>query len=142
MLFRLAMAAIIGGLLFSTPADAQLLPPLKKAAQVQIIEGPALELAHDELAIIRWTMSNPRGSDDHFGVVYYGTDREDLRQRAESHIRLNRAHPETIFRVRMSGLQPRATYYYRVASIASDGESDGAESAGERLAMPGHAGRL
>jgi len=96
MLFRLAMAAIIGSLLFSTPTGAQVLPPLKKAAQVQIIEGPALELAHDDLAVIRWTMSNPGGSDDHFGVVYYGADPEELRYRAESHNRLNRAHPETI----------------------------------------------
>ena len=105
MLFRLALVATIDSLLFSTPTDAQVLPPLKKAAHVEIIEGPSLESAHDYLAIIRWTMSNPLGSDDHFGVVYYGTDPEDLRQRADSHIRLNRAHPETIFRVRISGLE-------------------------------------
>src|SRR5580704_5797833 len=142
MLLKLATAATIGSLLFSTLTDAQVLPPLKKAAQVKIIEEPALELAHDDLAIIRWTISNPRGSDDHFGVVYYGRDPEDLRQRAESHIRLNRAHLETIFRVRISGLQPRTTYYYRVASIASDGESDGAASPVERFAMPGHGERL
>src|SRR5229473_1192799 len=142
MLFRLAMAAIIGSLLFSTPTGAQLLPPLQKAAEVQIIEGPALELAHDDLAVIRWTMSNPGGSDDHFGVVYYGTDPEDLRQRAESHIRLNRAHPETIFRVRLSGMQPRATYYYRVISAQSDGGSDGVASPVERFTMPGPGERL
>jgi hypothetical protein len=70
MLLRLVTAATIGSLLFSTRTDAQVLPPLKKAAQVEIIEEPALELAHDDLAIIRWTMSNPGGSDDHFGVVY------------------------------------------------------------------------
>ena len=136
MLFRLAMATIIGSLLFSTPTDAQLLPPLKKAAQVQIIEGPALELAHDDLAVIRWTMSNPGGSDDHFGVVYYGTDPEDLRQRAESHIRLNRAHPETIFRVRLVDLKPQTTYYYKVTSMGSGGESDGVESPVNNFTTP------
>jgi len=99
-------------------------------------------LAHDDLAIIRWTMSNPGGSDDHFGVVRYGTDPEDLRQRAESHIRLNPAHPETIFRVRISGLQPRATYYYRVTSIESDGGSDGVASPVERFTTPGPGERL
>jgi len=142
MLFRLAMVATIGGLLFCTPTDAQLLPPLQKAAQVQIIEGPALESAHDDLAIIRWTMSNPGGSDDHFGVVYYGTDPEDLRQRAESHIRLNRAHPEAIFRVRINGVQPRTTYYYRVTSLESDGGSDGVASPVERFTTPRPGERL
>jgi cytochrome c peroxidase len=141
MLFRLAIVAI-GLLLFSTPIDAQLLPPLKKAAQVKIIEEPALELAQDDLAVIRWTTSNPRGSDDHFGVVYYGTDPEDLGHRAESHIRLNRAHPKTIFRVRISGLQPRTTYYYRVTSIESDGGSDGVASPVERFTMPVRGERL
>jgi hypothetical protein len=62
MLLRLATAATIGSLLFSTPTDAQVLPPLKKAAQVEIIEELALELAHDDLAIITWTTSNPGGS--------------------------------------------------------------------------------
>jgi hypothetical protein len=80
MLFRLAMAATIGSLLFSTPTDAQLLPPIKKSAQVEIIEEPALELVHDDLAIIRWTMSNPGGTVDHFGVVYYGRDPGDRGQ--------------------------------------------------------------
>jgi len=32
MLFRLAMAATIGSLLFSTPTDAQVLPILKRGA--------------------------------------------------------------------------------------------------------------
>src|SRR5258708_5336929 len=125
MLLRLATAATIGSLLSSIPTDAQVLPSLKKAAQVEIIEEPASELALDNLAIISWTISNPGGSDDHFGVVYYGKDPEDLTQRAESHIRPNRAHRETIFRERISELQPRTTYYYRVTSINIDGGSDG-----------------
>jgi len=61
------------------------------------------------MAIIRWTTNNPGGSDDHFGVVYYGTEPERLSQMAKSHIRLNRGHPETVFRVRVRGLQPQTT---------------------------------
>ena len=47
MLFRLAIATTVGSLLFSTPTEAQVLPPLKKATRVAIIEGPELESAHD-----------------------------------------------------------------------------------------------
>src|SRR5437899_380485 len=48
-----------------------------------------------------WTMTNPRGDDEHYGVVHYGTNPEDLSQTSKGHTRLNRAHPETIFRVRI-----------------------------------------
>jgi phosphodiesterase/alkaline phosphatase D-like protein len=87
-----------------------------------------LEIAHDDLAIIRWTTTNPGGDDDHFAVIQYGTDPNDLSQTTKNHIRLNRAHPETIFRVRMDGLKPQTTYYYNVTSMGSGGESDGVES--------------
>ena len=79
------------------------------------------------MAIVRWTTTNPRGDDERYGVVHYGTDREDLSQTARGHIRLNRAHPETIFRVRLVDLKPQTTYYYKVTSMGEDGESDGVE---------------
>jgi len=50
--FTVTIAATIGSLLFSTPSGAQVFPLPKKAAHVEIIEGPALELAHDDLIII------------------------------------------------------------------------------------------
>jgi hypothetical protein len=50
-----------------------------------------LESAQDTWAIISWTSNNPGGSDEHFGVVHYGTDAKDLSQTAKSHIRLNPA---------------------------------------------------
>ena len=59
----------------------------------------------------------PGGSDEHFGLVHYGTDSKDLSQTAKSHIRLNQKHSYTIFRVRVDNLQPRTTYYYTVDSI-------------------------
>ena len=142
LLLAVTILSTIGSLLFSNPPEAQLLPPAKEAAHVKIIEGPALELAHDDQAIVRWTISNPGGSDDHFGVVHFGTDAKNLGRRAESHIRLNRAHSETTFRVRISGLQPGTTYYYRIALIESDGRSDGVTSTVNRFTMPGRGGRL
>jgi phosphodiesterase/alkaline phosphatase D-like protein len=136
LLLKLAIAATVGSLLSSNPTVAQVLPPAKKAARVEITQGPALELAHDDLAIIRWTTNNPGGSDDHFGVVHYGTDPKNLSQSANSQIRLNRWHAETIFRVRVSGLKPRTTYYYRVTSMESNGKSDGVESPVKHFSTP------
>lgn len=110
------------------PIGAQLIPPAKKASHVQITEGPALESAQDTWAIITWRSSNPGGSDEHFGVVHYGTDPKDLSQTAKSHIRLNQQHSYTVFRVRVLNLQPHTTYYYTVDSMNPDGTSDGVVS--------------
>ncbi len=52
-------------------------------------------------AIIRWTSNNPGGTDEHWGVVKYGTDPDTLNLTAKGHIRLNRQHPYTVFRVRV-----------------------------------------
>src|ERR1700757_3621889 len=73
--------------------------PARRAARVHITEGPALELFRNNEAIIRWTSNNPGGTDEHFGFVNYGTDPKNLSQMAKSHIRLNRNHPCTVFRV-------------------------------------------
>jgi hypothetical protein len=116
---------------------AQVPSPVEKAARVEITEGPALELARDDLAIVRWTTNNPGGTDDHFAVVYYGTNPGALSQAAQNHIRLNPAHPETVFRVRMSGLKPSTTYYYSVTSTESNGSSDGVQSPVRQFTTPG-----
>jgi phosphodiesterase/alkaline phosphatase D-like protein len=115
---------MVGGVL----SQAQILPPAKKAARVHITEGPRLESVKNNLAIIRWTSNNPGGTDEHFGVVHYGTDPDHLRQMAKSHIRLNQNHSYTIFRVRVDGLKPQTTYYYTVDSMQGTGESDGVKS--------------
>jgi hypothetical protein len=120
--------ALTAALLFPKPIGAQLIPPAKKASHVQITEGPSLESAQDTWAIITWTSSNPGGSDEHFGVVHYGTDPKDLSQTAKSHIRLNQQHSYTVFRVRVLNLQPRTTYYYTVDSMDPNGTSDGVKS--------------
>src|SRR6201997_4009240 len=101
-----AAVSVAGGLFYCIPVTAQNPPPAPKAAHVEIIKGPALEISHDDLAIIRWTSTNPGGDDDHWAVAHYGTDPNDLSQTAKNHIRLNQSHPETIFRVRVMGLKP------------------------------------
>jgi phosphodiesterase/alkaline phosphatase D-like protein len=132
----------IASLLTSNVGVAQVLPPAKRAGQVKILKGPSLEIALDHLAIVRWTTNNPGGADDHFAVIHYGTDRNNLSQTTKSHIRLNRAHPETIFRVRMEGLKPETTYYYKVSSMGSDGKSDGVESSVNQFTTPRRGERI
>ncbi len=136
LLLQLAITAAAGSLLCSSPIVAQILPPQKRAEHVQITKAPELESAVDDMAIVRWTTTNPRGDDEHYGVVRYGTDPEDLSQTARGHIRLNRAHPETIFRVRMVDLKPQTTYYYKVSSVGANGESDGVEGPVSKFATP------
>jgi phosphodiesterase/alkaline phosphatase D-like protein len=128
--------------LFATSTTAQegyqpqILQPAKPAARVLISEGPALESVKDNTAIIRWTSNNPGGSDEHFGVVHYGTDPDHLSQTAKSHIRLNQNHSDTIFRVRVDGLRPQTTYYYTVDSMQATGKSDGVNSSVHQFAIP------
>ena len=100
-------------------------PPASKASRVQIALGPELESADENSAIIRWTSNNPGGSDEHYGVVHYGTSPKDLSQTARSHIRLNQKHADTMFRVSLDSLTPRTTYYYTVDSMQASGQSDG-----------------
>src|ERR1700761_5793855 len=111
-------------------------PPTTRAVKVKITKGPELELARDNEAIIRWTSTNPGGTDEHFGLVKYGTDPNQLNLTAKSHIRLNREHPYTVFRVRVEDLKPGTTYYYTVDSTQATGESDGVKSPLHHFAMP------
>jgi len=127
---------LAAGLLLSWPAAAQvpqytakdIPPPARKAARVQITEGPALELFRNNEAIIRWTSNNPGGTDEHFGCVKYGTDPHNLNLTAKGHIRLNQNHPYTVFRVRLEDVKPGTTYYYPVDSMEATGELDGVKS--------------
>jgi phosphodiesterase/alkaline phosphatase D-like protein len=128
VLLRFAITVFAGSLFFSSPTSAQLVPPAKRAAHVQITQGPAPELVRKNWAIISWTSNNPGGTDDHWAVLHYGTDPKNLSQMAKSHIRLNQSHPDTIFRVRVLGLSPGITYYYRVDSMQATGKSDGVKS--------------
>jgi hypothetical protein len=142
LLLPLAITSAASGRLFSNTTDAQsalqteILPPAKAASHVLITNGPTLESVKDNTAIIRWTSNNPGGSDEHFGVVHYGTGPQHLSEMAKSHIRLNQGHAETVFRVRMDGLKPQTTYYYTVDSEQGNGKSDGVKSAINRFTNP------
>jgi purple acid phosphatase-like protein len=142
LLAKLTMVAIVGSLLSSSPTVAQILPPAKKAEHVKIIKEPALEIALDNLAIVRWTSTNPGGDDEHFAVAHYGTSPTNLSQTAKSHSRLNRTRPETIFRVRIPGLKPQTTYYYWVTSMGGNGTSDGVKSAVNKFTTPAPGQRI
>jgi hypothetical protein len=99
-------------------------------------------LARDDFAIIRWTTNNPGGDDDHFAIVHYGTDPQDLSQTAKNHLRLNQRHPETMFRAQLYHLKPETTYYYIVTSTGSGGQSDGVESPVSQFTTPAAGERI
>jgi hypothetical protein len=141
---KLATTAAVS-LLYSNLIVAQgpyaakgILPPAPTAENVRIIHGPELELANasDNSAIIRWTTNNPGGTDQHYGVVHYGPNPEDLSQTAKSPNRMNRSHPDMIFRVRVEGLKPKTTYYYTVDSTQGTGKSDGVKSPVKHFSTP------
>ena len=136
LVLRLAITTTVGSLPFSNLSAAQIPPPAKRAARVEITKGPEVELSKSHLTIIRWTTNNPGGSDVHYGVVHYGKDPKDLSQMAKNPITLNQSHPESTFRVHMRGLEPRTTYYYTVTSMESNGRSDGVKSKVREFTTP------
>ncbi|HZW80507.1 MAG TPA: fibronectin type III domain-containing protein [Candidatus Deferrimicrobiaceae bacterium] len=133
---KLLMMVAAGTLLFSNSIVAQenpyspkeILPPAPKVARVQITQGPELEMARTDWAIIRWTTNNPGGTDEHDGIVHYGTNPNELNQTAKSPIHINRSHSDAIFRVRVLGLSPHTKYYYTVEATEATGTSDGVKS--------------
>ena len=124
----LVILASAGCLLLSSVVLAQVSPTTPKAASVRITQGPEIERADPDFAIIRWTSNNPGGSPEHYGIVRYGTDPTKLNQTAKSPIRLDPGHSYTVFRVRMDGLKRRTTYYYAVDSTEANGKGDGVKS--------------
>jgi hypothetical protein len=136
LLLKLAITTAAGSLLSSSPVLAQPSPTTPKTAHIQITEGPELESSKENWAIIRWTSNNPGGTDEHFGVVHYGTDPNDLSETAKSHIRLNPSHSYTVFRVRLNDLKPGTTYYYTVGSMGANGTDDRTKSTVKQFATP------
>lgn len=95
---------------------------------VQITAGPELEMANESVAVIRWSTTNPGGTDLHYGIVHCGTDAANLSEVAKSPNRRNPSHPHMIFRVRIAGLNAHTTYYYTVESTGATGANDGVSS--------------
>jgi hypothetical protein len=135
------MVMTLGGTLLCSSSialqpDAKILPPAKEAERVRVTEGPTIESAKRNWLIIKWTSNNPGGTDEHFGVVHYGTDPGHLSQTAQSPVRLNQNHASTVFRVRVDGLKPQTIYYYTVDSMQGNGRSDGVKSVVNRFTSP------
>ena len=116
------------------PDDVIAAAPAGNVAEIKA--GPELETANDRSAIIRWTTTNPGGTDLHYGVVHYGTDARNLAHVAKSPNRRNPSHPEMIFRVRVAGLQPQTMYYYTVESTSATGVKDGVISSVKTFMTP------
>jgi len=136
LLLKMTRVLAAGSLLQSMPAAAQVSPMTEKAALVRITQGPETERADPDFAIVRWTSNNPGGSPEHYGVVHYGTDPTKLDQTAKSPIRLNPAHSYTVFRVRLDGLKPATTYYYKVDAMEANGHGDGMPSPVRQFTTP------
>lgn len=85
---------------------------------------PIVESVADTFAFISWTTNNPRGTILHYAIVHYGKDPNHLDLTAVSPTRINPAHNDMVFRVRMNDLQPGTTYYYKVSSTQANGTAD------------------
>jgi phosphodiesterase/alkaline phosphatase D-like protein len=136
LLLKLTLTAMVFSLLYSSRVYAQVSPTTTRGARVRITQGPEIERADPDFAIIRWISNNPGGSPECYGIVRYGTDPTILNQTAKSPIRLNPGHSYTVFRVRMDGLKPRTTYYYTVDSMEANGKGDGVKSAVKHFTTP------
>jgi hypothetical protein len=121
-LLALSITILSGSLL------AQESPITPRAERVKISEGPEVPLVGGYLTVIRWTVNNPGGLPVHYGVVHYGRDPKNLTESAKNSIRLNPYHSSTVFRVNLSDLPPKTTFYYTVESMDSSGKSDGVSS--------------
>jgi hypothetical protein len=99
LFLKLAMMAVAGTLLYSTPGAAQESPTTKKAARVRITRGPEMERVDPAFAIVRWTSNNRGGSPEHYGIVRYGTDPTNLSQTAKSPIRIEGSCARTFISV-------------------------------------------
>jgi len=90
----------------------------------QVEARPTIESVTDTLGFISWTTPNPGGTILHYAIVHYGTDPNHLEFTAKSPTRINPSHSEMVFRVRMDGLEPGTTYYYKVSSQQATGAPD------------------
>lgn len=134
---NVAIVLAAGGLSQSMPAAGQVSPTTDKAASVHITKGPAIERADPDFAINQVDQQQPRRLTGALrGCALYTTDPRKLDLTAESPIRLNPTNSYTIFCVRMDGLKPATTYYYKVESTEANGQSDGVKSTIQHFTTP------
>jgi phosphodiesterase/alkaline phosphatase D-like protein len=104
------------------PLAAQKHSPKKELKKdVQITDGPRVESTGDTTAVIAWTTSTGGSS-----IVHYGTDRNNLSERAESPYadknQLKSGHE--VHRVKVNGLRPGTEYFF----VADSGQGEGTGS--------------
>jgi hypothetical protein len=105
-------------------AQARLVCAGQKSSPSQVSASPLIESVSDTLAFVSWKTPNPGGTILHYAIVHYGKDPKHLALNAKSPTRINLSHSEMVFRVRIDGLEPGTTYYYRVSSEQATGISD------------------
>jgi phosphodiesterase/alkaline phosphatase D-like protein len=115
--------------LIVTVMSSLLIPPRSAYARqnpgaAQDNASPTIESVSETLAFISWTTPNPGGTILHYATVRYGKDPSHLEFTKKSPTRINPNHGEMIFRVRMDGLEPDTTYYYKVSSEQATGIPD------------------
>jgi phosphodiesterase/alkaline phosphatase D-like protein len=115
-----AITVVVNNLIAAHATAAQPRPVGHGSERRQIVKGPALESATHDTAIIRWTVNTGGGTANHYGIVQYGTDPNNLDQTARSPNRWNRNLPN-VYRVRIDGLTPGTTYYFTVDAAQADG---------------------
>lgn len=74
------------------------------AVAVNVTQGPTIQYADDEFAVITWTTDQPFAS-----RVFYGKDAGNLNQISEDGKSLSMRH-----QVDLRNLQPNTTYYFRI----------------------------
>jgi hypothetical protein len=117
----IAINVMAVGLLFVQPRFAC---ARQASSSSHVDASPILESVTDTLAFVSWTTPNPGGTLLHYAIVHYGIDPNHLEFTAKSPTRINPSHSEMVFRVRMDGLEPGTTYYYKVTSEQATGIPD------------------
>ena len=81
--------------------------PAPQAGQdIRITNGPVIEEATSDAAVIAWSTDVPSSSQ-----VWYGTEKNNLTHSAEAPDNGSKTH-----RVRIANLKPNTTYYFQVES--------------------------
>lgn len=104
----------------------------RRPSDERITNGPTVEHVGDTSATITWT-TNTGGS----SVVRYGTDRDRLRQTAESPYADNDRTRAQEHRVQLNNLRPNTTYYFIVDSGQGEGTGTEARSRVQRFTTRG-----
>lgn len=107
LLFMIGILALVCNLAAQTPGQA--------GQAVQITNGPTIERANSNSAIIAWSTNQPSSS-----RVWYGTDKDNLTQLAEAPFSSGDTH-----RVEIKNLKPNTTYYFQLESQRGLSEAEG-----------------